>query len=207
MLRSIIKHKKIFLFCIVLGIVSGVVANFVIPPVYESYTEIIPNFSEGISKSFLSSMLGFQGAGTPFQIVMALLKSEKMYEDAVRDLNLVKYYGVKDEYKAKKRLKSSVKIKFKFAEGVILIKVKDKNPEMASKIANYMVKHLEDMNKQLKITTLNPLVIVLTKAKPIYKKKFPKLYITLPISLFIFLLGSIFLIYFIEYFKNLENLK
>lgn len=135
------------------------------PKIYESTATLLPqlesNTGLGLGTLLASSAAGsaaqslgisLPGApATPMDVFLAMLKSRIMADDVVRELNLMQRYEKTTMQDTRKALEGATSIVVT-KEKVIKITVEDKDPKMASDIANLYVTNLERLNQTLSVS-------------------------------------------------------
>ena len=154
----------IVIFCsVMVALALGV--SFMMPKIYESTATLLPqlesNTGVGLGTLLASSAAGsaaqslgisLPGApATPMDVFLAMLKSRIMADDVVTQLNLMQRYEKTTMQDARKALESATSIVVT-KEKVIKITVEDKDPKIASDIANLYVSNLERLNQTLSVS-------------------------------------------------------
>ena len=141
---------------------AGLLSYFVLPKIFESTATIIaPKESAGGSAG-LAAALAATGAGqflggilpatgSNRDTFVAILKSRTMAQDQVDRFKLMEYYKAKYAEAAIKALQGATDISVS-REGVISVKVADKDPKLAADIANAYVVNLDRMFAKLGTT-------------------------------------------------------
>ncbi|TXJ00162.1 MAG: hypothetical protein E6Q32_06940 [Neisseriales bacterium] len=80
---------------------------------------------------------GFLSQKTDTDVAIALLNTNALKDMVINKLDLGKYYGVKDSELARRSLSGHVKFFPDMKSGFLEIDVDDKDPKLATKIANY----------------------------------------------------------------------
>ena len=114
-----------------------------IPAQYEATAVILPKDGSGGSTSSLASI--FTGI-KPGNNYVSLLVSRTLRDDVVRRAGLLQYFDYRSEEAARGRLSTMTKI---FPADTITILVRDKNAEMAARIANAYVGALESLQETM----------------------------------------------------------
>ena len=143
---------------LVLGILGGALAiaavlSFVLPKAYESSaTVIVPK--EGGSQNVLTGLAaaamlqqGGPGVSVPSltpnrDLLVSLLKSRTLAYAVVERFGLVERYRARSIEDAVKRLQKLVAITVS-REGVITVRIEDREPEVSAQLANYHVEQLD----------------------------------------------------------------
>lgn len=141
-------------FLVVCLLVAGI--SFVIPKWYTATTSILPPQGEGSGLALpsglsslvsLSGGLSLPGTATPSDIFAAILKSRSVAERVIRENGLMKVYKARDIQRAMQTLYDHTDIDVS-PEGIIGIKVTEKNPHLAAGVANSLVEALDKVNQE-----------------------------------------------------------
>jgi len=133
-----------------------VLISLFLPKWYTATTSILPPQGEGGGLSLpsglgtlasLSGGLSLPGATTPSDVFAAILKSRSVAERVIRKNGLLKIYRTKDLQGAMQTLYSHTNIDVS-PEGIIRIKVTEKDPRLAARVANSLVKALDGVNRE-----------------------------------------------------------
>lgn len=138
---------------------GAVVMSLLMSNVYTGKTSLIPpNNSQLSAQSAVAAqvgaLLGGGGGGlaaalkNPADLWVALLKSDSVETFVIRENNLMEVFNAKNMALAIKTLEGASKINADKA-GLITIEVDDKDPALASKLANSYVTGLSELNKRL----------------------------------------------------------
>jgi uncharacterized protein involved in exopolysaccharide biosynthesis len=149
---------------------TGYYSYFIATKIYESKAAILaPKESSGGGASGLASLLTssaggqalggfggglgglFLGGGTNRDAFIAILKSRTMAEEIVSRFNLKEYYEKKFTEDAIRALQEVTDISVS-KEGVISVRVEDKDPKLAADIANIYVTNLDRLFAKLGTT-------------------------------------------------------
>ena len=163
-LYTIAKYRK-FLLLFITIIVSGAILLAVFTPKeYKATASVLPaaqsdllSSLSGISslaKSFspLRSLGGLAGTDETDKY-FAILKSKNVQHRLIREFDLQKVYDLENEpiWKIEKALSENLNFEIE-TEGNLLIEVYDTSPERAAKMANFLVRLLNEINTELHIT-------------------------------------------------------
>jgi uncharacterized protein involved in exopolysaccharide biosynthesis len=151
----VLSKRKLLVFGLplVLAFVTGVYNYFIATKIYESTASILAPRESGGGGAGMAAALAASGAGqfigglipttgTSRDTFMAILKSQTMAGELLDRFKLQEYYGSKYRSAAIDALQSATQLSVS-REGVISIKVEDKDPKLAADIANAYVAHLD----------------------------------------------------------------
>lgn len=157
------RKKHVFLWTVVIVLVIGILLALFLPKKYTAEVTLLPPQSHSSLSSMLSSELGGLGAmaslaggglglKNPNDRYVAMFQSRTV-EDA-----MVKKYGLMQEYHAKllsvarKAFENHVQVDGSTKDGLIHIKVTDRNPQRAAELANGYVDEFRDLSQNLAIS-------------------------------------------------------
>ena len=134
---------------------AGFYSYFIMPKIYESTATILAPRESGGGGAGLAAALAASGAGqflgglipgggTSRDVFVAILKSRTMAQALVDQFNLKGYYKANFTGDAIKSLQGATDISVS-KEGVISVKVEDKDPKLAADVANAYVTSLDRM--------------------------------------------------------------
>jgi len=191
------KYKKFI--SIVTGLVTvlAVIYSLILPKIYTATAVVLPPELEDISKggsmmnrNMFSSLGDMFGGGFNYSnIVISMLKSSRMAEDAVARFDLKKYYKKDTVTEASDALKGNTSIVVT-KEKAISVSVDNKDPVMAADLANFYISNLDGMNADLAITAAKPVVRLLDKAAPPERRSKPSRSRIVVISLTLSIVGA-----------------
>ena len=133
-----------------------VLISLFLPKWYTASTSILPPEGESggltlpsglATLTSLSGGLSLPGAATPSDVFAAILKSRSVAERVIEKNGLLKVYRTKDLQEAMQTLHSHTNIDVS-PEGIIRIKVTEKDPKLAARVANSLVKALDGVNRE-----------------------------------------------------------
>jgi len=141
------------------------VVSFFLPKIYESTATLLPQlesnngvglgalFASGAASSAAQSLgISLPGSpATPTDVFTAMLKSRIMADDIIRRFNLMEHYETKTMHDARGSLEGATRIVVT-KEKVIKVAVEDKDPQLASDIANFYVSNLDRLNQTLSVS-------------------------------------------------------
>ena len=145
--------------------VGTLVVSFFLPKIYESTATLLPQlesnngvglgalFASGAASSAAQSLgISLPGSpATPTDVFTAMLKSRIMADDIIRRFNLMEHYETKTMHDARGSLEGATRIVVT-KEKVIKVAVEDKDPQLASDIANFYVSNLDRLNQTLSVS-------------------------------------------------------
>jgi len=141
------------------------VVSFLLPKIYESTATLLPQlesnngvglgalFASGAASSAAQSLgISLPGSpATPTDVFTAMLKSRIMADDIIRRFNLMEHYETKTMHDARGSLEGATRIVVT-KEKVIKVAVEDRDPQLASDIANFYVSNLDRLNQTLSVS-------------------------------------------------------
>lgn len=142
----------------------------------------------------------YSGGGPP-QLIIALLKSGRMAEDAIERFSLEKLYSSSHKSEIIEKVKKRVTTLIS-KEGVISLRVESHDPKLSADIANFYIENLDKLNQELEISSLKPLVKVLDRAIPPSSPSKPKIKLNLLISGILSIFIGILLSFFLNYVQE-----
>lgn len=205
LLKVLVKYKKLIFIVVFGAMLATLIISFFLPKSYLStITVIAPEVAEGgtiFGGTFglLANELG--GSQITSQAVQAVLRSERMQEDVIKEFDLINLYRVKSMYYAKRILRSRTKVSIKQDEGTIEVQAVAHSPQLCADIANYFISNLYNINKDLKLSSNAEIVKILDPAVPPIKKYKPKKIINTLIAGVLALIFSLSIIIYKEYIE------
>jgi uncharacterized protein involved in exopolysaccharide biosynthesis len=162
-LFQIIWNNRFFIAKIVLGItILTAIISFILPKTYTSESVIVPvtKSSSGSGLLAIAAMAGLPVGGDQATAnVVAVLNSNTLRERVIKDLNLLDEIlkDKKNEFKrpyqeAGIRLKDSIKINEDKKNGTIKIEIDWKDPDIAQKINESIIKNLRQILNEKSFT-------------------------------------------------------
>ena len=136
-----------------------------LPKIFESTATLLPQL-ESNNGMGLGALLASGGAGTaaqslgislpgapatPADLFLAMLKSRIMADEVIRRFNLMDRFEKKTLHETRLSLEEATRIVVT-KEKVIKIMVEDKDPQLASDIANFYVSNLDRLNQTLTVS-------------------------------------------------------
>ena len=163
---QVISKRKwgIIALCAVMTVGTLVVSLF-LPKIYESTATLLPQlesnngvglgalFASGAASSAAQSLgISLPGSpATPTDVFTAMLKSRIMADDIIRRFDLMEQYETKTMHDARGSLEGATRIVVT-KEKVIKVAVEDRDPQLASDIANFYVSNLDRLNQTLSVS-------------------------------------------------------
>ena len=158
------RRKTIIAFCTVV-VLATLGVSFMLPKFFESTATLLPQL-ESNNGMGLGALLASGGAGTatqslgislpgapatPADLFLAMLKSRIMADEVIRRFNLMDRFENKTMHDTRLALEGATRIVVT-KEKVIKITVEDKDPQLASDIANFYVSNLDRLNQTLTVS-------------------------------------------------------
>ena len=158
------RRKAIIAFCTVV-VLATLGVSFMLPKIFESTATLLPQL-ESNNGMGLGALLASGGAGTaaqslgislpgapatPADLFLAMLKSRIMADEVIRRFNLMDRFEKKTLHETRLALEEATRIVVT-KEKVIKIMVEDKDPQLASDIANFYVSNLDRLNQTLTVS-------------------------------------------------------
>jgi LPS O-antigen subunit length determinant protein (WzzB/FepE family) len=152
-------RRRLILGITLLGIAAGVVAAFIIRPLYRSEVIMFPAVTNSVSKALLNEMSTGRddilalGDEQDAEQLLQMLQSERIRERVSNTFDLMAVYRIKPD--AKHRMSELRKayeehIKFEYTKfGSVRIMVLDPDPQRAADIANYIGDHVDSVWKEM----------------------------------------------------------
>jgi tyrosine-protein kinase Etk/Wzc len=148
------KGRKFILVNFVVLTIAAVVASFLLPKSYKSFSVLMPphemktgvGFAEQLASSVTTLRLGTQGS--PTDIYTGILRSQTVQNVLVDKFDLIRVYGVSSRDLAIKKLKSATDISVT-KEGLIRIEYEDRSPQRAADVCNMYIAMLDSVNQSI----------------------------------------------------------
>lgn len=160
-LRLLWERRRFLLRSAVAGVVLGVLLAFVIPPRFDSQTQLMPPDAQSGSGMAMAAMamaggnslapiagtlLGMKSSGALF---MGILRSRTVEDRIVDRFALRQVYGESLERDARRQLEENSSISEDRNSGIISITVSDRDPKRAAAIAQAYVEELDHLVAEL----------------------------------------------------------
>jgi len=135
-------------------IIATAVISYQLPVYYRSTTILLPpsDSEEGLGFSQVMRMLPVNirlgSSGSPSDIYLGVMKSHTISKALVDKFDLVNVYGSKNTDQAIITLNSLSDFSIT-AEGLIMVRVQDRDPERAAALANYYWTMLDSINRDI----------------------------------------------------------
>jgi len=201
-----------------------------LPNIYKASTVFFVPKAEGASSmSSLSSLgasfgLNIEGGGSSAELVENILKSKRMSRDVLNKFNFIKVYESRaKQEKSKKTNQNAKPLTYKEREhsalkmvmgsltveknksDFITLSFEDIDKELTSKVANYYVANLDNINEELELTPEKPMVKILDKAEVPVEKSKPKRSQIVILGFISGVFLSVFASFFLEFVKNIKK--
>jgi tyrosine-protein kinase Etk/Wzc len=157
LLIVLVENKGLIVKSTLLVGAAALVFALMATPIYESEATILPPQQQSGASAMLAqlgglgALAGSSGAiKNPNDIYIGMMQSRTVHEQLNLQFDLQKYYGVETVGRALTALEKSTQIS-SGKDGLISIKVSDKNPAQAAKLANAYVVELKKLSAKLAI--------------------------------------------------------
>lgn len=155
----LVKHKKLLFRLPLAFVVCALAYGFIVKPVFEAKTTMLPPQQQQSSASAMLASLGglAGGAGAalgiknPNDLYIAMLQSRQVADKLIASFKLQEYFEAKTMTDTRKELQEITKIA-SGKDGLISISVEDHSPKLAADIANAYVAELRSLSKTLAVT-------------------------------------------------------
>ncbi len=174
MLRFLWKWRKILLIVFAVSCVASVIISFLITPKYESVLIVIPSQMGSISRSTLVASqytkdLMDYGKEEDCEHLIQIMNSSTIISNVCNHFNLMEHYGINPNLPYKNtRLNNKYinNISIKRTENIaVKITVRDKDPEVAMKIANYIGEQYDELCNKMKEERTQKALAIVTSAR------------------------------------------
>jgi uncharacterized protein involved in exopolysaccharide biosynthesis len=157
-------EERVFLGkAIVVGLILGLAAAFLIPPKYDSTVQLMPpDQSSGSGMAVLTALTSKAGSGnlgalagdllgskTSGAVFVGVLNSTTVQERMVQRFDLKKVYSKKLDEDARKKLAQRTSVAEDRKSGIISINVTDRDPKRAAAVAAAYVEELNQLVNEL----------------------------------------------------------
>lgn len=152
-------RRKLLIGITLLGMVTGLVAAFVIEPLYKSEVIMFPAITNSVSKALLSEQSTGRddilalGDEQDAEQLLQMLQSDRVRDRVAEEFDLMAVYRIKPD--AKHRISDLAKaytehIKFEYTKfGSVRVTVLDPDPLRAANIANYIADLVDNVWKDM----------------------------------------------------------
>ena len=159
----LLKRKKLIIGITLGAAVITAIISFIMPPIYEAETAILPPQQSSSSTAQLLSQIGpggmtglvggALGLQTPAALYIGLLKSRTVLDHIIDRFKLMELYEVEYREAARKKLLEDVLDATSDKDsGIITVNIEDKDPKRAADMANAFVDELKNLTKGLAVT-------------------------------------------------------
>jgi tyrosine-protein kinase Etk/Wzc len=146
----LLERRSLLAKCFVVGTVVGIVIALSLPKLYVASAAIVPQQQPSLSSSMLSqlgplaSLVGKDGTKTPTDTLIAMIESRTIADAIIDQYDLMRVYGKKRKTDVRTKLWENVSVNAG-KDGVIRIKVTDRDPNRSAAIANRYIVELRKM--------------------------------------------------------------
>ncbi len=160
-LEVIVKHKRMIIRTTLAAFAISIVYSLMLPKIYSSTAMIIPPQQEqGIMGMMMGQMGGgmaslagdLLGKGSPADMYVSILNSNAISDTIIDRFKLMEIYDQKFRMDTYKALDEKVNIAAGKKDGIISITVVDRDPKLATDMANAYVDELGKLTVKLNMT-------------------------------------------------------
>lgn len=154
---ALLRWKRMILLNTVAVAIASIVVALLLPRWYRAGVSVFPPEEEAGLLSNLSGLMSAAtfGAGrsalpvlaSPSDLLAAVIDSRTVREEIIRQFDLVRVYKVKTVDEAIEQMRGRVTIKVG-NEGVVKVRVIDRDPERAAAMANAFITELDRVNRE-----------------------------------------------------------
>lgn len=163
LLIALLRRKRLII-CGTLAFVVLVAAIcFIVSPVYEATTKIMPPQSSGVGTASqllgdlggaASILLGIGAPTTTSDLYVGLLQTDAIVEPIIKRFDLIKLYNASTMVAMKKIVASDILTAEADAKsGIISVTIADQDPQRAADMANAFVEELKNLLENLAVTS------------------------------------------------------
>lgn len=152
------KFRKRAAWNLIAIVALGVLISVLLPSWYEARSSLLPPDESSEVSFFLPmspspSFLPFSipGLASPSDLFAAILESNTLMEEIVDRFDLQRVYKVKKKSDAIRKLRKHSEMDVT-DEGIVVVKVEDKDPERAARMAESFVEILDEFNREKRMT-------------------------------------------------------
>jgi tyrosine-protein kinase Etk/Wzc len=163
-LRVLVERRRLIILNVLVVVAAAVVISLVLPYRYTATTTILPAGQEsgaGVLGALLQTQLPLAGLGgvapagislltSPSDLIAAFASSRSVCEAVVRECQLMELWELDEITLALRRLEGITRISVT-PEGILVISVTERTPELAAKIAGAYVRELDRVNRELDV--------------------------------------------------------
>ena len=161
-LIALVRHGKNIAKAVGAATLAALIIAFILPAKYEAGAKFLPpSQNQGSAGMLLSQLAGVSGAASlmsgalniknPSDVYVAMLKSRTIQDRLIDKFDLRKLYGKRTYTDARKKLEDNTDITTG-KEGVITLKVEDRDPKRAKALADAYVTELLSLSETLAIS-------------------------------------------------------
>ena len=158
--RIIWKYKYLIGGLFIIAVTASMLYSLSMPKTYKATATILPPMDTPASGSIdmlrSAGIKGLTTKATPTDIFVGILKSRQMQDDIIDNFNLMELYKTDLRESARQTVSSNTGVNIS-REQMISVSFIDRSPERAAEIANFYVKNLDALNRNLNITTAGQL--------------------------------------------------
>ena len=159
-LEVIAKRWRMIVMVTAAAAVISVAYSLTLPNIYSSTALILPPQQDSGMMGMMSALTGgmaslagdLLGKGTPADLYVGILNSRAVKDTIIDRFKLMEVYEQKYRLDTYKSLDAKVDIAAGKKDGIISITVEDKNPKLATDLANAYVEELGNLSVKLNIT-------------------------------------------------------
>ncbi len=157
-IRVLVKWRKLIIWDVFIITVVAIVVSLFLTEEYTSRTSLLPPLPGteflGNDASALAGfgLRGALGMSTPSDLFAKILESEKVKDKVIEECDLRKMYKTKTIRTTYNMLNAATDISVS-PEGIIIVATTSKSPILAKRMANSYIKGLDEVNKDLVMST------------------------------------------------------
>lgn len=162
-LNLLVDQRFVLLRIAFAGLLLSTLLAFLIPPRFESRTQLMPpNTGQDLASMLALSRVGgsslgmlagdLMGLKTTGSLFIGILRSETVEDRIIEQFNLKSVYGVRRMQDARRRLEADTQISEDRKSGIIAIDVTDQSPVRAAEIAQAYISELNRLVVELNTT-------------------------------------------------------
>jgi uncharacterized protein involved in exopolysaccharide biosynthesis len=153
------KYKYLISGIFIVAVTVSMLRSLSIPKTYKAAATILPPMDTPASSNvdiLRNAGIRLTTKATPTDIFVGILKSRQMQDDIIDRFNLMEVYKTDIRQSARQSVASRTDISIS-REQMISVSFIDTVPERSAEIANFYVKNLDTLNRNLNITTAGQL--------------------------------------------------